>query len=269
VDVRWVTDDENGLGADAEPERGQFAALQKAGIQVRSDDRSALMHNKFWIFDGQTVWTGSTNITVNGIFKQDNNTIVVHSPVVAVMYEREFAEMWDGKFGPKSPSTVDLQSTNVEGTNIQVLFSSEDDVMDKIIALVQTAQTSIRFLAFSFTDYPLADSMRTRAQSGVDVQGVWETVGSDAEASELRTLYCANIPVRQDGNPQFMHNKFIIIDKRIVITGSLNYSSNADESNDENVIILDNPAIAVLYLQDFDRVWGQAHDPDPAKITCK
>src|SRR5215217_858857 len=52
VDVRWVTDDESGLGADEDPGRGQFAMLQKAGIEVRSDNRSALMHNKFWIFDG-------------------------------------------------------------------------------------------------------------------------------------------------------------------------------------------------------------------------
>ncbi len=59
VDVRWVTDDESGLGADEDPGRGQFAMLQQAGIEVRSDDRSALMHNKFWIFDGKILWTGS------------------------------------------------------------------------------------------------------------------------------------------------------------------------------------------------------------------
>lgn len=49
VDVRWVTDDENGLEADEEPGRGQFAMLQNAGIEVRADARSALMHNKFII----------------------------------------------------------------------------------------------------------------------------------------------------------------------------------------------------------------------------
>ena len=98
VDVRWVTDDENGLGADEEPGHGQFAMLQNAGIEVRSDNRSALMHNKFWIFDQQILWTGSTNITENGIFKQDNNTIVFHSPELAIIYEREFQEMWDGQF---------------------------------------------------------------------------------------------------------------------------------------------------------------------------
>jgi phosphatidylserine/phosphatidylglycerophosphate/cardiolipin synthase-like enzyme len=268
VDVRWVTDDENGLEADSEPEAGQFALLTGAGIQVRSDDRSALMHDKFWIFDGETVWTGSTNITVNGIFEQNNNVIVIHSPEVAAMYEREFQEMWDGQFGPTSPSTLEQQSAIVEGTPIHVLFSPEDGVVDRIIAFVQGAQTSIRFLAFSFTDYPLADAMRQRAAAGVDVAGVFEKVGSDTEAAELDTLYCAHIPVRQDGNGGFMHDKVIIIDGHIVITGSLNFSSSADEDNDENVIILDNAEIAALYLQEFERVYAQGSDPDPAKMAC-
>jgi phosphatidylserine/phosphatidylglycerophosphate/cardiolipin synthase-like enzyme len=49
VDVRWVTDDEYGLGVDEDPGHGQFQALKDAGIEVRSDNRTALMHNKFWI----------------------------------------------------------------------------------------------------------------------------------------------------------------------------------------------------------------------------
>ena len=106
VDVRWVTDNEYGLDADSEPGGGQFAKLQNAGIEVRSDSRTALMHNKFWIFDGLVLWTGSTNITKNGIFVQDNNTIVFQAPELATIYEGEFQEMWDGKFGPKSTSQL-------------------------------------------------------------------------------------------------------------------------------------------------------------------
>ncbi|HEX2997134.1 MAG TPA: phospholipase D-like domain-containing protein, partial [Anaerolineales bacterium] len=184
VDVRWVTDDESGLEADEEPDRGQFAMLQNAGIEIRSDDRSALMHNKFWIFDGQIVWTGSTNITENGIFKQDNNTIVIHSPDLAVIYEREFQEMWDGQFGPKSPSQLDHQAVSINESGIAVIFTSEDPALEQaIIPLVGDAKKSIRFLAFSFTDYPLAEAMIKRAQSGVDVKGVFEKVGSDTDAA--------------------------------------------------------------------------------------
>lgn len=269
VDVRWVTDDESGLEADEEPDRGQFAMLQDAGIEVRSDDRSALMHNKFWIFDGQIVWTGSTNITENGIFKQDNNTLVIHSPELAVIYEREFDEMWNGQFGPKSPSQLNNQAVSINGSGIAVIFTSEDPALEQaIVPLVGDATKSIRFLAFSFTDYPLAEAMIQRAQSGVDVKGVFEKVGSDTDAAELDTLFCAQVPVRQDGNSSFMHNKVIVVDERYVVTGSLNFSTNAEESNDENVIIIDNPEIARLYMQDFERVWSMAADPDPAAISC-
>jgi phosphatidylserine/phosphatidylglycerophosphate/cardiolipin synthase-like enzyme len=269
VDVRWVTDDESGLGADEDPGRGQFAMLQKAGIEVRSDKRSALMHNKFWIFDGKILWTGSTNITVSGIFKQNNNTIVIHSPELSTMYEREFQEMWDGKFGPKSPSQLNDQTMVLNGSQIAVVFTSEDPALEQaIIPIVNSAKKSIRFLAFSFTDYPLADAMSQRAKAGVDVAGVFEKVGSEADASELKTLMCRRVPVRQDGNPAFLHDKVIVVDERIVITGSLNFSTNAEESNDENVIIIDNADIARLYIQEFDRVWQLANDPEIETIAC-
>src|SRR5215207_9617845 len=270
VDVRWVTDDENGLEADEEPGHGQFAMLQDAGIEVRSDTRSALMHNKFWIFDGQILWTGSTNITLNGVFKQDNNTVVIQSPELATIYEREFQEMWDGQFGPRSPSQLDQQSVVVNGSPIQVVFTSEDPALaDSIIPIVNSATKSIRFLAFSYTDFPLAEAMIKRAQAGVNVAGVFEKVVSDTDAAEFKTLSCAQIPVRRDGNGGFMHNKVIVVDERFVITGSLNFSTNAEESNDENVIIIDNPDIAKLYMQDFKRVWSMASDPQPGGLICE
>jgi phosphatidylserine/phosphatidylglycerophosphate/cardiolipin synthase-like enzyme len=269
VDVRWVTDDEYGLEADLEPGHGQFKMLQDAGIEVRSDARTALMHNKFWIFDGEILWTGSTNITENGIFVQDNNTIVFSSPELAAIYEREFQEMWNGQFGPKSPSQLNEQSLVLNGTPIRVIFTSEDPALEPLIVpMVSVAKSSIRFLAFSFTDFPLADAMVKRAQQGVSVSGVIDKTQSGGTGSELGTLFCAGIPVRQDGNPQFMHNKIIIIDDRFVITGSLNYSTSAEESNDENVIVIDNPDIARLYVQDFDRVYGQGTDPDRSQFNC-
>jgi phosphatidylserine/phosphatidylglycerophosphate/cardiolipin synthase-like enzyme len=269
VDVRWVTDDEHGIEADEEPGGGQFATLQAAGIEVRADTRSALMHNKFWLFDGQTAWTGSTNITASSVFQQNNNAIVIHSPEVVAIYEREFQEMWDGQFGPRSPSTADQQTVVVNGTPIQIYFSPEDKVLDHIIPIVANAQSNIRFLAFSFTDYPLAKAMIDRAAVGVDVAGVYEKVGSETEGAELKTFYCAGVPVRQDGNPRFLHHKLIIVDNHIVISGSFNFSSNATENNDENVIIIDNAEIANLYMQEFGKIWGIATDPDPAKLPCQ
>jgi phosphatidylserine/phosphatidylglycerophosphate/cardiolipin synthase-like enzyme len=270
VEVLWVTDDEHGLEADEEPGHGQFAMLEAAGIEVRSDTRSALMHNKFWIFDRQIVWTGSTNITENGIFDQNNNALVIHSPEVAAIYETEFQEMWNGEFGPRSPSQILDQSANINGSQILVIFTSEDGALETaIVPFVLGAQSSVYFMAFSFTDYPLAAAMIQRRNNGVEVAGVFEAFGSTTDAAELRTLFCGNVPVRQDGNGGFLHHKVIVVDERYVITGSMNFSTNAETSNDENVIIIDNMEMARLYINEFERVWSIGKEVDPANITCQ
>ena len=270
VDVRWVTDNENGLDIDANPNRGQFARLTAGGVEVKDDaGRSALMHNKFWIFDRQTLWTGSTNITVNGIYKQNNNVILIRSPEIAAIYEREWEELWTGQLGRRAPSTMNSQWAILDGTPIQVIFSPEDGAVSYLVAMLNDAQVSIRFLAFSFTDYPMAQAMVTRAQNGVDVQGVFETFGSNSPRSELKTLWCAGLPVRQDGNDSFLHDKVIIIDNSIVVTGSLNFSSSADEDNEENVIIIDNPGIAALYLQEYQKNWDMAVTLPVGAFTCE
>lgn len=268
VVVRWVTDDENGIEVDGEEDHGQFAMLENAGIEVKDDGRGALMHNKFWIFDQQAVWTGSMNVTINDVFRNNNNAIVLASPVLATIYEREFTEMWDGEFGPTSPSTVDEQTATIDGTPVQVYFGAEDETISHLVPLIANAQQQIRFMAFSFTDDDLGAAILARAQAGVDVQGIFETRGSETEFSELPVLFCADVPVRQDGNPGTFHHKVFIIDGALVVTGSFNFSENADSSNDENAIVLNNRDIANLYLQEFGRRWDEAIQPDATEINC-
>jgi phosphatidylserine/phosphatidylglycerophosphate/cardiolipin synthase-like enzyme len=268
LQVRWFTDDEDGLGADAEEGHGQFAQLQAAGIPVRTDERSALMHNKFWVFDRQRVWTGSTNATVNDVFRNNNNVLLIDSPVVAAMYEREFAELWAGESGPTSPSTVDEQSTTIDGSAVQVYFAAEDEAISQLVPLVEAAQSQVRFLAFSFTHDDLGNALLARAEAGVDVQGIFETRGSETASSELPRLFCAGLPVRQDGNPRTFHHKVMIIDEAMVVTGSLNFSQNADDSNDENVIVVSNRDLAARYLQEFAARWTEATPPEAGAMGC-
>ncbi len=269
VDVKWVTDDEHGLKADTEKGRGQFALLKQAGIPLKDDGRRALMHNKFIVFDGKIVWTGSTNLTVNDTERNNNNVIVFESPQVANIFERQFAELWGGSFDSKSPSEVEAQKVTVSGTPVQVLFSPEDDVASRLLPVIQGAKRSIRFMAFSFTDDNLGAAIKSRAKAGVDVKGIFETRGSETQYSELPVLFCAKVPVRQDGNPGTFHHKVFVIDSSTVITGSYNFSSNADKSNSENAVILTNPAIATEYTKEFERRWAEAKEPAAAKMKCR
>lgn len=269
VDVKWVTDDEHGLKADKEKGRGQFALLKRAGIPVKDDNRTALMHNKFIVFDGKIAWTGSTNLTPNDTEKNNNNVIVFESPQVANIFERQFAELWGGSFDSKSPSEVEAQKVTVNGTPIQVLFSPEDDVASRLLPVIEGAKRSIRFMAFSFTDDKLGAALKSRAKAGVDVKGIFETRGSETEYSELPMLFCAKVPVRQDGNPGTFHHKVFVIDNSTVIAGSYNFSSNADKSNSENAVILTNPSIAAEYAKEFERRWAEAKEPAAPKMKCR
>jgi phosphatidylserine/phosphatidylglycerophosphate/cardiolipin synthase-like enzyme len=268
VDVRWITDDEFGIDSDKKPGHGQIAAMKKAGIQVIDDSRSGLMHHKFWIFDGQIVWTGSTNATINGMFEQDNNVIVIKSTELASIYETQFEEMWEGEFGARSPSLVEEQSVVVNGTRMLVLFSPEDKPVQYMLPFLENARRNIRFMAFSFTQPDIGNAMLERIQSGITVEGVFEAVGSDSEYSEMMHLHCNGGAMRRDGNPGFLHHKVIIIDNRIVITGSFNFSDSANTRNNENVLIIDNADIAKLYLAEFQRIWQDSNDLDPDRFVC-
>jgi phosphatidylserine/phosphatidylglycerophosphate/cardiolipin synthase-like enzyme len=124
-------------------------------------------------------------------------------------------------------------------------------------------------MAFSFTQDDLGAALLARAEAGVDVMGIFETRGSETEFSELPALYCAGLLVRQDGNPGTFHHKVFIVDGEIVVTGSLNFSENADDSNDENVVVIGNSDIAAQYLAEFERRWAEAEEPDPADMNCR
>ncbi|MFO7584251.1 MAG: phospholipase D-like domain-containing protein [Anaerolineales bacterium] len=268
VDVRWITDDEFGIEADEKPGHGQIATMKKAGISIIDDSRTGLMHHKFWVFDGKIVWTGSTNATINGMFEQDNNVIVIKSPELASIYETQFEEMWGGEFGARAPSFVEEQSVVVNGTRMLVLFSPEDRPVQYMLPFLENARRNIRFMAFSFTQPDIGNAMLGRIQSGITVEGIFERVGSDSQFSEMMKLHCGGGNIRRDGNPGFLHHKIIIVDNRIVITGSFNFSDSANTRNNENVIIIDNADIARLYLGEFQRIWSGGSDLDPDRFVC-
>ena len=253
VQVRMVTESDN---MDEE----EIQQLMDAGIQVIGDRREGLMHNKFLVIDGYEVWTGSTNLGVGSVYRNDNNLIRIRSTRLAEDYTHEFEELFvDDLFGTNGPADTPYPVLTVEGTRLEVYFSPDDDPIDRLLELVGGAQQSIYFMAFSYTSDYLAGAMLSRAQVGVTVAGVFEeSQYTNSTGSEFENLRSAGLDVRLDGNPNDMHHKVIIIDEAIVITGSYNFSASAENRNDENVLILFNPQIAAQYLAEFQRVYGMA-----------
>jgi phosphatidylserine/phosphatidylglycerophosphate/cardiolipin synthase-like enzyme len=263
VVVRVVTDDEAGF----DDRDTTLRQLVDARIPVVIDGRRALMHNKFIIFDSTTVWTGSWNFTVNDTYRNNNNVIILRSRAVVENYQAEFNEMFDQRlFGPNSPSQTPRPDIRQDGVPIKTLFAPEDDVLANIIDEVNRAQSSIRFMVFSFTVDPIGQAMVDRWRAGALVRGIFEVTGSETRFSELPMMLCAGMEVRQDGNPFRLHHKVIIIDDQTVITGSFNISQNAVESNDENLLIITDRDLAAEFVAEFERRWAESRLPQG--VTC-
>jgi phosphatidylserine/phosphatidylglycerophosphate/cardiolipin synthase-like enzyme len=237
-----------------EPEIGE---LRQAGIEVLGDRHEGLMHNKFLVIDRQEVWTGSANFNIGSFYKNDNNLIRIRSSRLAEDYTVEFEEMFlDDQFGPGSPVNTPYPTLTIDGSRLEVYFSPDDGALDRLLDVVSEAQKSIYFLAYSFTSDRLAEAVTERGQQGVALKGVFEEDQYESNTgTEFDNLLAAGFDIRLDGNPQQMHHKVFIIDEAVVVTGSYNFSANAEKRNDENLLILYNPEIASLYLEEFWRVF--------------
>jgi phosphatidylserine/phosphatidylglycerophosphate/cardiolipin synthase-like enzyme len=256
VKVRVVTESDN-----MDSTATKIPALVEAGIPVIGDRREGLMHNKFAVIDRMEVWSGSMNYTANDAYRNDNNLIRIRSTKLAEDYTVEFNEMFEQDlFGVDNRPATPHPRVNVNGTEIEIYFSPDDGVAGHIVDRIASAQESIRFLAYSFSADKISDAMLARAQAGVTLAGVFEKaqVAAQNNSSEYEPLRLAGLDVWLDANPKNMHDKIILIDGMIVITGSYNFTASAEEKNDENILIIYNADIAALYLQDFQRIYTRA-----------
>ncbi len=254
VQVRVVMESDNMDNTDP-----QF--LLEAGVPMLGDRSQGLMHDKFLVIDHTDVWTGSMNFTNDGAYNDNNNLIHIRSREVADDYEAEFNQMFvQDKFGSHKVAVSPNPRVTINGTPMDIYFSPEDHIQAALVELLDNAQTSISFLAYSFTADPLGEAIRRRADAGIKVSGVMET---DQVASNGGTEYdafrAAGLDVRLDANQGLMHHKFMIIDGQIVVTGSYNFSASAETTNDENVLVIYDPDIARQYQKEFQRVYTIAH----------
>ncbi len=254
VQVRLVIDDEN--LAD-ETVLQTTRELSSAGIPIVYDRRQAFMHNKFVVIDRRVVWLGSWNLTDNDTYRNNNNFLRLELPPLAENYTREFEEMFlEQAFGPRSPQNTPYPTLLLDdGTRIETHFAPEDDPRSAILEALERSKTEILFMAFSFTDEEIARQLIEKARSGVVVRGVLEARNAAAESSVYDLFQKAGLDVRLDGNPRVMHHKVFVIDSRVTITGSFNFTRSAAQENDENLVIIENADLARAYREEFERVY--------------
>lgn len=248
VEIRVVMESSGLEGREAQD-------LVRAGIEIRGDGRPPLMHDKFLVVDGREVWTGSMNFTVNGAYRNNNNLIQIDASEVASLYAAEFDEMFQQhEFGRLSGIQSPAAPLELDGVRLEVWFAPDQPVAARIVELIEAAEHSIELMAFNLTSDPIADALLEAAQRSVRVRGVFETTQASNQGSDLERLAQAGIEVVYDATPRNMHHKVIVIDDRVVITGSYNFSRSAEEQNDENLLVIFSPELAEQYLIEFRRL---------------
>jgi phosphatidylserine/phosphatidylglycerophosphate/cardiolipin synthase-like enzyme len=140
---------------------------------------------------------------------------------------------------------------------LEVKFSPNGGCEDRVLYWIGRANVSIHVLIYSFTLDSIGDALVTAYNRGIEVQVVFEK-GQISQYSEYQKLKAAGISVRNDTNSHYMHDKIMIVDGMIVLTGSYNYSENAESYNNENLIVISSSFVAEAYEEEFAEIWSQS-----------
>ena len=117
-------------------DRAPLRRVREAGVPVVFDNGSGLMHDKFCVIEGRTVWTGSVNVTANDFFRNDNHALLVVSPELAASYAAEFDEMFTRRmFGAGPCLPTPHRAATAGGVRIECLFSPDDGVAEALFHL--------------------------------------------------------------------------------------------------------------------------------------
>jgi phosphatidylserine/phosphatidylglycerophosphate/cardiolipin synthase-like enzyme len=245
-------------------DRSDPQILIEAGVPVIGDNRDGLMHDKFMIIDKAEVWVGSMNFTDGGGYEDNNNLMRIRSTKMVENYLKEFEEMFSqDKFGETVAPETPNPTITIDETRIDTYFSPDDGVLAALVPVLESAEESIYFLAYSFTSNQLGEIIRQKADSDVTIAGVMddEQVRSN-QGTEFDPFRQADLNVRIDGIDGLMHHKVFIVYEKIVVMGSYNFSQNAEQRNDENILIIYDPVIAEQFMFEFQRVYEQAQRND-------
>lgn len=154
-------------------------------------------------------------------------------------------------------ATVTVTSRTVLGINPwEVYFSPDGGAANRLIYWLDRSNKSVCAMIYSFTNDDIAAAFIRARQRGVDIKISMDKQQHTVSGSEYQTLLNNSIPTRVDERSGLMHNKVAVIDGKIVITGSYNWSNAAEERNRENLIIIQDPALAATYQNNCEAVWN-------------
>lgn len=238
------------------------------------------------------VITGSYNFTITGLVSMQN-MVKIQSRALAKIYTEEFEIMWGSSSSVPDTtlarfhqykSKVSGNQIKIDGTSIQAYFTpmnlkaGKTSFLDLLADLVtKETQHDIKICAFSFsTGIEIDDAIKEKFDKhSIDLKAVFEP----SLGKQYWSLYAAMTQSEKSKKPwdkkaeaylavedRHLHHKYLLIDAEnpdsndvpVVITGSLNFSKNANEVNDDNFLIIRDKKIVNQYLQEFYARFRQA-----------
>ena len=134
---------------------------------------------------------------------------------------------------------------------IEVHFSPRGGCTEAVVKELDAAKASVLVQAYSFTSAPIAKALVNAHKRGVKVQVVLDKSQRTEKYSSATFLVNMGIPTLIDAQHAIAHNKIMIVDGVTVITGSFNFTKNAEENNAENLLVIRSPELAAKYAANW------------------
>jgi len=141
-----------------------------------------------------------------------------------------------------------------------VYFSPGHDIKKTISQILYDAEHTVDLCVFTITDPDLTNHIINCQQRGVKIRIITDDEKSTARGSAIWEMAHSGILVKTDNSRFHMHNKFGIIDNRIALTGSFNWTLTATRHNNENLLATSNVDIVNQYQAEFNRLWQKMHE---------
>jgi phosphatidylserine/phosphatidylglycerophosphate/cardiolipin synthase-like enzyme len=141
---------------------------------------------------------------------------------------------------------------------VQVYFSPKGGCTEAVVENLDRATNSVFVQAYSFTSAPIAKALVDASRRGVKVQVILDKSQRTEKYSEADFLRDSGIPTLIDDNHAIAHNKVMIIDKGIILTGSFNFTKAAEQHNAENLLVIRDTTLAKSYLDNWNAHAGHS-----------
>lgn len=163
----------------------------------------------------------------------------------------------------RSTGQVTTHPEHVESFNpnsVSVYFSPKGGCTEAIVKELDHAEKSIRVQAYSFTSAPIAKALVDAKRRGVDVEVILDKSQRSQQYSSADFVAHAGIPTFIDAVHAIAHNKIIIVDGEIVLTGSFNFTKAAEEKNAENLLVIHDKGLAAKYRENWEHHRGHSEE---------